>query len=339
MNEIELINFQGHEHSVIKVAPVGITAIIGATDAGKSSIKRGIKLVQANEPSGDAYIRNTTNSCSVRIDDVTRIRNPKLNGYEIKGIDKPLSALRSGVPEIVDEKLNLSPDNIQDQHNSLFLLDLSPGKVAQKLSSLVDLDAAIESLKLIKKRRKDLNIKTTALLLNISETELKLNHLEDLEAAKKAFDVLRRKNDQISHLKQTNATLRQNILNAENSRKMVLKLPNVEALPEINILIQKYSQILQKQENNTRLHRTITIAEGNRRKLSLGPEITNLLNKIQTIHDRVSLNGQLHKMIATVISTTKSLKIAKHNLSLQVKLKKEVMGDTCRYCGSKLNNA
>ena len=137
--EITLKNFQGHSHSIIRTDG-GITAITGKSDAGKSSIQRAIELVRTNRPSGDAYIKKGTKKCEVTVDEVTRTKSKTVNKYTIEGLDDPLKAVNLAVPEEVIQALNLSDDNVQDQHDSIFLLNLSSGKVAQKLANLIDLE-------------------------------------------------------------------------------------------------------------------------------------------------------------------------------------------------------
>lgn len=75
LEEIELVNFQGHEHKIIKFVK-GLNIIEGSSGVGKSTIFRAIYFCLYNKPDGSDFITTGRKNCSVKI---------KLsNGYSIE---------------------------------------------------------------------------------------------------------------------------------------------------------------------------------------------------------------------------------------------------------------
>lgn len=148
IKEIELINFQGHEHSTLKLSP-GLNVITGPSDNGKSSIIRALKWVLQNRPQGDSICRHDTNETRVivRTSDhvVERFRKGRENAYVVDG--EIFRAMRGGVPEEVGKALGMSESSLQSQHETHFLINRPPGEAAKYLNELADLseiDAAIK---------------------------------------------------------------------------------------------------------------------------------------------------------------------------------------------------
>lgn len=67
IEEIEIINFESHKHTTIKLDAKGVNALTGASDSGKSGIVRAIRFATHNEPKGADFIRNGTKRATVRL--------------------------------------------------------------------------------------------------------------------------------------------------------------------------------------------------------------------------------------------------------------------------------
>lgn len=62
-------DFQGHANTKIILAPPGqVTALVGPTDAGKTSLVRGLRLVLYNVPQGSEFVRVGRNQATVGIE-------------------------------------------------------------------------------------------------------------------------------------------------------------------------------------------------------------------------------------------------------------------------------
>jgi exonuclease SbcC len=148
IREIELINFQGHGHSVLALSP-GLNVITGPSDNGKSSIIRAIRWVLQNRPQGDGICKHDTDETRViiRTDNhvIERFRKGRDNCYVLDG--KVFRAMRGGVPEEIVQALNISSACLQSQHDIHYLINLSPGEAAKHVNELADLSEIDSSIK------------------------------------------------------------------------------------------------------------------------------------------------------------------------------------------------
>lgn len=142
---IELNNFQGHKHSTIEFHP-NVNAIVGESDAGKSSIIRFLKWISTNRPVGDGYknlstAKNDEYGGTITFEDtsVKRTKSNKVNSYTVDGVGE-LKAVKTDIPREVESALQMNDINLQSQHDAYFLLQQSPGSVAKRLNELVNLD-------------------------------------------------------------------------------------------------------------------------------------------------------------------------------------------------------
>ena len=155
LTSLSLINFQAHKDTHIEFDP-HITAIVGSSDSGKTSILRSLYWVLQNKPAGvqmvsfwnrkkDGSPKGTTASI-LRVGDhtISRVRSPERNGYDWDS--QELSAIGRDVPEKITDYLNLSDINISRQFDRHFLLSESSGEVARRLNELVRLDIIDKTL-------------------------------------------------------------------------------------------------------------------------------------------------------------------------------------------------
>jgi len=139
LKRLQIRNFQAHERFRIEFDPK-ITAIVGPTDSGKSSILRAIRWIVTNRPRGDGFVRDGTDECWSRIKIDDRYIGRKRGKENVYRIDKKtLKAFGSDVPEEVTNILNLGEVNFQGQHDPPFWFSLTAGEVARQLNQIVDL--------------------------------------------------------------------------------------------------------------------------------------------------------------------------------------------------------
>ena len=114
IERIQIRNFQKHELLRIKFDPE-ITAIIGPSDAGKSSILRAIRWVALNRPTGDGFVREGSEEgaqATLWLDGqkIRRTKHgTKENAYELNG--DVLRAFGTDVPDEVSNTLKIDEIN------------------------------------------------------------------------------------------------------------------------------------------------------------------------------------------------------------------------------------
>lgn len=149
---ITLNNFQSHKDTTIELDK-RVTAIVGASHHGKTSILRALQWIIKNKPQGTGFIRHGKSNCSVSVvmngKRFDRVRSSKANQYLLDG--EALNAIGTGVPEEVDTMFSLEEHNIQSQFESSFLIFDSPGKIAAYFNRMSNITNGEETIKAISK--------------------------------------------------------------------------------------------------------------------------------------------------------------------------------------------
>jgi len=192
LKSMRLVNFQGHADTKVEFGS-GDTVIIGSTDSGKSSIFRAFEWVRTNRPLGTSFIRKGESTCKVELEIETksgtviieRERGPGVNLYTVDG--ELLEAPGSGVPEKLQELLNMGELNIQTQLDPHFMVLDSPGKAAQTINAVTHLEEADRVIVKLISMGKENNSKISFLEQSLADLEAKRSNpvfglLADFEA-------------------------------------------------------------------------------------------------------------------------------------------------------------
>jgi exonuclease SbcC len=155
LKNIEIKNFQSHKNTEIEFDS-GINVITGPSDQGKSAILRALLWLVTNRPLGtDDIVSHWARDEKDKIKEslqvlletdggtVKRLRNSEKNSYSLHVSgkkEKLYEAFNKDVPEDITAFLRLFDVNIQQQHDTPFLLSQSPLDVAKYLNKLVHLD-------------------------------------------------------------------------------------------------------------------------------------------------------------------------------------------------------
>ncbi len=180
LEQLLIQNFQTHGKLRVDFGP-DITTIVGPSDVGKSAIIRALRWVCSNQPGGDAFIRHGTKGCTVKLyvdgKTISRRRNPggSINTYHIG--DAEYKAFGRGVPEPVEQLLNLGPVCWQGQHDAPYWFGASAGEVSRQLNTIVNLGII------------DTTLAGVASTFNTARIRLS-NHEGDLSVAKHEYDAL-----------------------------------------------------------------------------------------------------------------------------------------------------
>lgn len=316
---IKIVNFQSHEYSIIDLDR-GVNVIVGKTDSGKSAIIRALRWLFFNEPRGTDFIRNGEDEVKVEIlyDDgyiVRRIRNKKVNGYEIEinsevetyygiGTDVPQEVINiTGVKKI---KFSESNDpvmiNFQNQHDGAFMLNDSPAQKAKSIgyiSKVNVIDEAIRKANQYEQSSKQVKRQLDEQLQNNIDELKKYDTLDDeinkLDILKSKLNELKSKSSHLDNL----SNIRNNYFEINNSiflgLNYIAKFNNFDNLIKIfQNLNKKYdginaleNKLLQFRNNNASIEECNTLLVklknlDNYRRLLIEVEIK--INKLQTLN-------------------------------------------------------
>ena len=265
IEKIEISNFQSHKFSVLEI-PEGLSVIAGRTHSGKSSIVRSIKWALQNRPVGDGFRRdgiqdNKPTTVSILFNDdsyIVRERNPKnkSNTYITSRSEEPLEAIRTDVPEEVNEVSMLKQENLMSQGDGYFLIGKTPGKVAAEYNRIVGLDVISKKLSSGKSIISDIvsTIKVIGEQIKKKEEELsdpsflgineRLERVNNLDCKRKELTVKIENYKSLKLIADEIETEEEVILECEKVLQKEKKLISIkEAILSINSMREKVSSI------------------------------------------------------------------------------------------------
>ncbi len=279
ITKLILENFQSHKYSEL-VFNGGMNVIIGPSDSGKSAIIRALKWVLYNEPSGDYFIRENENQCSVTIHTndgfiLKRYRTRSKNGYSLtypNGEELTFEGVGNSVPnEIVEtigiQKIQLDSDesasiNIGEQLEGPFLLSEKTSTRANAIGRLVGVNILDDAIKETVKDIKNINSKKKNLeesLDNINNELESFNYLDQLISTynelKDKLNLLEYKNKKLEKLLTLKSNLNSILSNKKNAEAI---LNNLKNLYRIETLFEKLSKELIKYYNFEKTHEKLT---------------------------------------------------------------------------------
>lgn len=284
---IKITNFQSHKDSTINLHR-GINVLTGSTDNGKTSAVRLLDWVANNRPGGESFRSNWGGETSGSIEknngiEVIRKRDKKDNIYILK-IDRKEEIFRSfgqGVPEEINQALNILPINMQFQMDSPFMLSQTPGEIARYLNEIVnlkDIDTSGYNLNRVSRENTqrlsnlESQIHTQKESLKeyrwIRSADIKLKKAEKLgEEIKKIQNRKNRLESLLGSIKETNEKLKQ--------------FPNVKLIKEkIAHLERLLAQIDELKKDKERLSGSLSaIKKSGDYIKSIGEELANLKEK------------------------------------------------------------
>jgi exonuclease SbcC len=141
------LTFQKHRGRVLRLTP-GVNVLTGPTNAGKSSVLRGIGWAVLNQPSGNRFVPWDAPAAKVvlKLDGHTVVRKRgKENYYKLDG-KKYVSFGPGGVPDEVRAVIGLDHVNFQWQLDPPFWFLESAGQVSKNLNRIVNLESIDKTL-------------------------------------------------------------------------------------------------------------------------------------------------------------------------------------------------
>lgn len=296
LEKVRIQNFQSHMDTTVEFIP-GTNVIIGASDAGKSTIFRAINWVISNRPLGDAFRSEWGGDTRVTLwtlegDVIERVRTATKNEYILNG--KTMKAFGTEVPEQVLKVLELDSCNIQSQMDPAFLLAMTPGEAAKmlnKAASIDDIDIATSGItRALSRLNSDLDHITAAL-------EKDQERLEEYAALPKVESLLREAEElgvEIESLQSRFEILQayeKRISDIHNRLDLTKNLPSILERVDNSILLNQEKE--QKRNSFELLHR-------------LGDKINEIQSRLASMDSLPSLLDRLEEAEKSLETLQKS---------------------------------
>jgi DNA repair exonuclease SbcCD ATPase subunit len=229
---VHLTNFQGHENTTVEFDS-GVTAIIGATDSGKSSVIRALRLVIENRPAGTSYIRTGTKLASVGLitdtDTIVRERSSTVNSYLLN--DEPHSGFGQGVPDAVTDALKVDTEvNMQRQSSPYFLLHSTPPERGKLIDKFCNIATASQSVVVARRYALRADKEANEMTERLGPLEAQQEALQGFLAHRGTIDALEQQGGKLSDL---GALLKQVTKLGGTLQDLNQKIPDKIGIPEI----------------------------------------------------------------------------------------------------------
>lgn len=148
IQSLKIRNFQSHKRSIINLH-AGVNVIFGQSDKGKTAVIRALRWTIYNKPSGDAIRSHWGGDTEVEIkfadgNELLRKKTNSENSYTLNA--EKLKAFGQGVPQEVTKAVNMDDVNIQQQHDTHFLLSETAGEVATHFNRIAGISVIDRSI-------------------------------------------------------------------------------------------------------------------------------------------------------------------------------------------------
>ena len=163
LKSLSIKHFKSHQDTTLNFTP-GVNVIVGRSQAGKTNVLRALLLLSRNRPTGGGYFSNFagqkgTTKISLQFDDstISLQKDIRVNKNGEKIVDGAKYTIDQGVlgghsfegfgasvPDQIEEKLNLSELNIQEQFDMPFLVMASAGEIARTINRITKLEKVDE---------------------------------------------------------------------------------------------------------------------------------------------------------------------------------------------------
>jgi len=312
IKSIHLRNFQSHKNTKLTFDK-GMNAIIGESQAGKSSILKAIDFVRCNKPSKENIFHHGADRLFVQIEftDGNKIKLAKTISknstiksiYTINGVE--YKAFGKTPPVEVDELFMMSDINIQRQLDNAFLITETPGEIARQINKVTNLDIATEWIKTLTSKVNEKNAAIKVITSDIENIENNISQYDGVERIGELFDQFHIINDKIRHIKKKKSLI-QSYLHLSESIKKINKIK--DSLDRLFIEINDINNQLSFLHEKKRLCMTfkkqkVTISKLN----NYSENITKQVEDLQNINMEISKRKDKHKLLHMFIEQQKSI--------------------------------
>jgi len=345
INSLHTKNFQSHKDTKLEFAK-GVNIITGTSDSGKTAILKALRWLIYNKPNGDSFVSHwcTTKDRTMVVatgdfGSCTRSIKGSENKYVLN--NSIFKAFGRDVPEEIQNALNMSEVNIQQQFDSPFLLSDTSGVVAQHFNKIANLDRIDTSLQKIQKGVRQINNE-----IKYKEGQLKINRLE-LEQYNN-LSQMEKDVQSLEWLDKDRIAVAQSI---QQLRKITVKLDFIDddikeksGILKLEKPVNRYINLVQ--ECVSIVSKKVTLEELLNKLNSIELEldeksvILNLESKVDFVIGKLTAItaikakiSQLNTILVKLVSVGKKIKIWQEKLvKMESKFKNE-FPDVCPLCG------
>lgn len=339
LKQITFRNFQKWTKLTVPLSP-GVNVFWGDTDAGKSSVLRGLKWIATNSPDGDSFITHGKTFARVELEfdshTATRRRGKGANSYELNGSEY-VSFGRGKVPDDIITLLNISPLSFQGQHDPPHLLSLPPGEVSRELNSVVNLDLIDRTLANAATQVRKAQATETVCRERLETAKVKLGKLGWVQEAGKLWkqiEGLRMEAEEHARKAMLGATILADVAKATQRADWLSN-----AILGTKAVIEAGETALKQRERVERIHYFVGKLGSVRKKRSKPiPDLKAVL-ELERLQGEVGRQGErverLREMVGELERLGKARWEANKGLErLRALLEKELKGKACPVCGN-----
>lgn len=342
IRNLQIKNFQSHKDTELDFDP-GVNVVIGSSDSGKSSIIRSLNWLVFNRPSGDSFRRYGSDSTQVWLNgSIARIKSDKTNSYKLD--DDDFKAFGQGIPEEVQQALNLSEINFQFQHDPPFLLSKSPGEIAKYLNQIVNLEKIDSSLLNANRRIKSINTDIDYKKAEIKKLEEEVDEYDWITDAEPLLDELENIEKDIAGDEVNKEELTELIARVDSCQdKICLIDEQLSIEPLLNLVLQS-KQDLEKLEHDY-IELENLYVDYNHEEDSID-ELDKIIGLKDSVDCLLELDFDIKKIelgkyeMLDLIQSIETLKegvyCTDEDISNMQNEFDELIGDTCPLCGAEI---
>lgn len=242
IKQLKIQNFQSHADSTLNFSP-GVNIIVGSSDSGKSSIIRALKWTIYGKPRGDAFCSWWGGETKIEIDfdnaKIIRTKEKADAAYILQQNNKNeliFKAFGNDVPKEICDAINMDDINLQQQGSRPFLIDNTPGEVAQHFNRMAQLEKIDSTTRIIQSSIRTINQNidsSTAEYTNLKQQLLSYSYLETVEI----------------NINEINE-LQQQYTNIESSMNKLIELISIIKVKQIQIDELMYLKTAEKDIDN-----------------------------------------------------------------------------------------
>jgi vacuolar-type H+-ATPase subunit I/STV1 len=246
--------------------------------SGKTSVVRMIRWIKDNRPLAFRFHSNFAKSDKtqgvISIDDsiINVTKTSKTHSYQIDN-KKPFRKMNRGVPDEVQDLLNLSDLNVQYEWDNPFLIRSSGQEIARQISKAINTDFIDKGVKRIKKRKSALVSERRFIKTEIEDTKKRLKSLAGLDNIRPLIKELKQLDDSLTDLEEELESLediKENVVELQDN------IDNTEKLLRIKPMLKRLSKFDER----------IDLLRIERKELQSIDEMTTLIDVTTKTHEK-----------------------------------------------------